>query len=152
MSILRDLVASGLVQVRAYRRGPLLAKAYLCWDDNHAELNVRLTGDADMAVLREWFDALWEESEGISQMLALELERSWAIAQTPPYYVYLKALYELCHTDVHAPDLMPQRTEQPANFQLDAVRRGLPMIDARGGCYASQVSRNSRQRTPQLCG
>ena len=160
VSLLRDLVGSGLVEVRAYRRSPLHAKAYLCWYDNHAEpgaavvgssnltlagfsgnteLNVRVTGDAEMAALREWFDALWEDSEDISQMLAIELERSWAIAQTPPYHVYLKALYELYHTDVRAPDLVPQRTEELANFQLDAVRRGLAMIDAHGGCYVGDV-------------
>ena len=40
-------------------------------------------------------------------MLAVELERSWAIAQTPPYHVYLKSLYELYHTDVHTPELVP---------------------------------------------
>ena len=160
VSLLRDLVASGLVEVRAYRRSPLHAKAYLCWYDNHAEpgaavvgssnltlagfsgnteLNVRVTGDAAMSALREWFDALWEDSEDISQMLAVELERSWAIAQTPPYHVYLKALYELYHTDVRTPELVPQRTEELANFQLDAVRRGLAMIDAHGGCYVGDV-------------
>ena len=160
VSLLRDLVRSGLVEVRAYRRSPLHAKAYLCWYDNHAEpgaavvgssnltlagfsgnteLNVRVTGDAEMATLREWFDALWEDSEDISQMLTTELERSWVIAQTPPYHVYLKALYELYHTDVRAPDLVPQRTEELANFQLDAVRRGLAMIDAHDGCYVGDV-------------
>ena len=160
VSLLRDLVSSGLVEVRAYRRSPLHAKAYLCWYDNHAEpgaavigssnltlagfsgnteLNVRVTGDAEMAALREWFDALWEDSEDISQMLALELERSWVIAQTPPYHVYLKALFELYHTDVHTPELVPQRTEALANFQLDAVRRGLAMIDAHDGCYVGDV-------------
>ena len=160
VSLLRDLVSAGLVEVRAYRRSPLHAKAYLCWYDNHAELgaavvgssnltlagfsgntelNVRVTGDAEMAALREWFDALWEDSEDISRMLAVELERSWAIARTPPYHVYLKALYELYHTDVHTPELVPQRTEDLANFQLDAVRRGLAMIDAHGGCYVGDV-------------
>ena len=160
VSLLRDLVASGLVEVRAYRCSPLHAKAYLCWYDNHAEpgaavvgssnltlagfsgnteLNVRVTGDAEMAALREWFDALWEDSEDISRMLAVELERSWAIARTPPYHVYLKALYELYYSDVHTPELAPQRTERLANFQLDAVRRGLAMIDAHGGCYVGDV-------------
>ena len=158
--MLRDLVASGLVEVRAYRRSPLHAKAYLCWYDNHAEpgaavvgssnltlagfsgnteLNVRVTGDAEMAALREWFDALWEDSEDISRMLAVELERSWAIAHTPPYHVYLKALYELYHRGAHTPELAPQRSENLANFQLDAVRRGLAMIDAHGGCYVGDV-------------
>ena len=105
----------------------------------NTELNVRITGDAEMDALRQWFDALWEDSEDISQMLAIELERSWAIAQTPPYNVYLKALYELYHTDVHTPELVPQRTEELANSQLDAVRRRMAMIDAHGGCYVGDV-------------
>ena len=69
---MRQLVASGLMEIRAYPREFLHAKAYLCWYDNHAEpgaaivgssnftlagftgnteLNVRVTGDADMAEL-----------------------------------------------------------------------------------------------------
>ena len=84
---LRDLVARGKVEVRAYLRSPLHAKAYLCWYDNHAEpgaavvgssnltlagftgnteLNVRVTGDAEMETPRKWFDDLWRDSEDIS--------------------------------------------------------------------------------------
>ena len=40
VSLLRNLIRSGLVEVRAYRRSPLHAKAYLCWYDNHAEPGV----------------------------------------------------------------------------------------------------------------
>ena len=81
VSKLRDMVALGKVEVRAYLRSPLHAKAYLCWYEGHAEpgsavvgssnltlagftgnteLNVRVTGDAEMSALRDWFDALWE--------------------------------------------------------------------------------------------
>ena len=70
VAALRDMVASGQAEVRAYRRSPLHAKAYLCWYDDHAEpgsavvgssnltlagfsgnteLNVRVTGDDEMA-------------------------------------------------------------------------------------------------------
>ena len=158
---LRDMIASGRVEVRAYPRGPLHAKAYLCWYANHAEpgaavvgssnftlagftgnteLNVRVTGDAEMEALREWFESLWNDSQDISQALLTELNRSWALARTPPYYVYLKALYELYHTEVAGSELpLPQRDEELANFQLDAVRQGLEMIDAHGGCYIGDV-------------
>ena len=71
---LRDMVAVGRVQVRSYPKSPLHAKAYLCWYKNHAErgaavvgssnltlagfagnteLNVRVTGDAEMTALRD---------------------------------------------------------------------------------------------------
>ena len=161
VSKLRDMVASGNVEVRAYLRSPLHAKAYLCWYDNHAEpgaavvgssnltlagftgnteLNVRVTGDAEMSALRDWFDTLWGDSEDISAALVTELERSWALAKTPPYHVYLKALYELYYTDVGGGQLtVPPRDQLLANFQLDAVRRGLSMIEAYGGCYIGDV-------------
>ena len=161
VSKLRDMVALGKVEVRAYLRSPLHAKAYLCWYDNHAEpgsavvgssnltlagftgnteLNVRVTGDAEMAALRDWFDALWGDSEDISASLVTELDRSWALAKTPPYHVYLKALYELYYTDVGGSELtLPPRDQLLANFQLDAVRRGLSMIEAYGGCYVGDV-------------
>ncbi len=161
VATLRDLVALGKVEVRAYLRSPLHAKAYLCWYDNHAEpgaavvgssnltlagftgnteLNVRVTGDAEMEALREWFDALWKDSEDVSGALVAELERSWALARTPPYHVYLKALYELYYTDVGAGQLaVPPRDQQLANFQLHAVERGLSMIEAHGGCYIGDV-------------
>lgn len=161
VSTLRDLVALGKVEVRAHLRSPLHAKAYLCWYDNHAEpgaavvgssnltlagftgnteLNVRVTGDAEMEALSDWFDALWGDSEDISGALVTELDRSWALAETPPYHVYLKALYELYYTDVVGGQLtVPPRDQMLANFQLDAVRRGLSMIEAYGGCYVGDV-------------
>ena len=113
---LRQLVASGLLEVRAYPREFLHAKAYLCWYENHAEpgaaivgssnftlsgftgnteLNVRVTGDDEMAELARWFNALWEESVDISDQVNQSLANSWAVRQYPPYLVYLKALYEL---------------------------------------------------------
>ncbi len=161
VSLLRDMVASGKAEVRAYRRSPLHAKAYLCWYDDHAEpgaavvgssnltlagfsgnteLNVRVTGDAEMAALRDWFDALWEDSEDISEELRGTLELSWALAKTPPYHVYLKALHELYSGGAGASELpLEPQDGELANFQLDAVRRGLAMIDIHGGCYIGDV-------------
>ena len=158
---LRDLVAEGKVEVRSYLRSPLHAKAYLCWYDNHAEpgaavvgssnltlagfegnteLNVRVSGDAEMAALSEWFDALWDDSEDIGEALVTELNRSWALALTPPYHVYLKALHELYASEIGGGELpLPAQREQLANFQLDAVRRGLGMIEEHGGCYIGDV-------------
>ena len=162
VTALRDLVASGVVEVRAYLRSPLHAKAYLCWyEPEHAEqgaavvgssnltlagfegnteLNVRVTGDAEMAALAEWFDNLWNDSEDIAADLVEELNRSWVLDQTPPYLVYLKALYELYHSGAGRGELAgPVRDQELANFQIDAVRQGLAMIDAHGGCYIGDV-------------
>ena len=159
VSRLRDMIAVNRVEVRAYLRSPLHAKAYLCWYDNHAEpgaavvgssnltlagfegnteLNVRVTGDAEMAELGRWFDELWEDSEDISDALVSELDRSWPLAQTPPYHVYLKALYELYNDEVLGAKI-PLRSEDLAEFQVAAVGRGLAMIEAHGGCYVGDV-------------
>ncbi len=53
----------------------------------NTELNVRVTGDVEMAALRDWFEDLWREARDISQALVAELDRSWALAHTPPLYV-----------------------------------------------------------------
>jgi hypothetical protein len=158
---LREMVASGKVEVKAYLRGQLHAKAYLCWYENHAEpgaavvgssnftlagftgnteLNVRVTGDAEMAELKRWFEELWADSRDISADLVTQLDRSWPLAQTPPYHVYLKALYELYGHEVMGSILaIPPREPALANFQLDAVARALRMIELYGGCYIGDV-------------
>ena len=160
---LRQLVAAGLLEIRTYPREFLHAKAYLCWYESHAEkgaaivgssnftlagfsgnteLNVRVTGDAEMAELSHWFEALWADSIDISDQVTQILAQSWAVKQYPPYLVYLKALYELYGRELGSNEplpLEPVRQEDLANFQLDAVRRGLDMIRNHGGCYIADV-------------
>ena len=159
---LKELIAAGFMEVRTYPRGPLHAKAYLCWYDSHAEpgaaivgssnftlagftgnteLNVRVTGDAEMTELARWFDELWQDSVDISDALLVELDRSWALAQTPPYHVYLKALYELYGSGLSEDSELPAPTGpvELANFQLAAVRWGLTTVDRYGGCYIGDV-------------
>ncbi|MDE2813133.1 MAG: helicase-related protein [Gemmatimonadota bacterium] len=160
---LRQLVAAGLLEVRAYPREFLHAKAYLCWYDNHAEpgaamvgssnlslagftgnteLNVRVTGDDEMATLKAWFEDLWFASVDISAQVEQSLAVSWAVKQYTPYAIYLKALYELYGQDLGSDEplpLEPIRGIELANFQLDAVRRGLDMIRSYGGCYVADV-------------
>ena len=158
---LREMVASGRVRVRTYVESPLHAKAYLCWYEGHAErgsavvgssnftlagftgnteLNVRVTGDAEMFELGNWFNELWDKSEDISDQLITVLDRSWAVAKTPPYHVYLKALYELYQEEIGRElTIAPSRAVELANFQLDAVSRGMAMIESFGGCYIGDV-------------
>lgn len=159
---LRDFIASGRLEIRSYPKGRLHAKAYLCWYPDHAEpgsaivgssnftlagfignteLNVRVTGDAEMEELKRWFDALWADSVDVTEDIAVELDKSWALAQTPPYHVYLKALYELYKDQLLTPELEITARGGPelADFQLDAARRGLRMIDIYGGCFIGDV-------------
>ena len=158
---LRELVASGKVEIRSYVRDILHAKAYLCWYPDqfaehgsavvgssnltlaaftqNTELNVRVTGDAEMAALREWFDELWEDSEPIGDELLAEIDRSWVNPATP-YHVYLKALYELFPPGAPAEALPdPTQSTELANYQKDAVTQGLKMIEQYGGCYIGDV-------------
>ena len=136
-------------------------KAYLCWYDDHAEpgaaivglsnftlagfsgnteLNARVTGDAEMAALKDWFNALWKDSVDIGEQVKDTLNRSWALKIYPPYMVYLKALRELYGDKLGkgAPPLPSAKTEL-ADFQRDAVARALAMIEARGCCYIGDV-------------
>ncbi len=162
VAALREMVASGKVEVKAYLRSALHAKAYLCWYEDHAEpgaaivgssnftlagftgnteLNVRVTGDAEMAELKRWFEELWADSKDISAELVAHLDRSWPLAQTTPYEVYLKALYELYGDALLGGGPMPIPPREPAlaNFQVDAVGRALGIIDLFGGCYIGDV-------------
>ena len=108
----------------------------------NTELNVRVTGDEEMATLKDWFEDLWAESVDISTLVETSLTESWAVKQYTPYAVYLKALYELYGQDLGSDEplpLEPVRQVELANFQLDAVRRGLDMIRSYGGCYVADV-------------
>ncbi|HLZ28945.1 MAG TPA: helicase-related protein [Chloroflexota bacterium] len=157
-----DLVASEQLEIRSYPKATMHAKAYLCWYKGHAEkgsaivgssnfslsgfegnteLNVRVTGDAEMEALGGWFEGLWADSVDVSTDVLVELRRSWALDNTPPYHVYLKALYELYQDELDAPELKPKSRQAPelANFQLDAVRRALLMIELHGGCFIGDV-------------
>jgi len=159
---LSDLIASGRVEIKTYPKGTLHAKAYLCWYKDspekgsaivgssnftlagftgNTELNVRITGDAEMTTLGAWFDDLWADAIDVTAAIQVELQRSWAIVSTPPYHVYLKALYELYGDELGTPKLEPPKRGTPelANFQLDAVRRGLQIVSKHGGCFIGDV-------------
>ena len=69
----------------------------------NTELNVRVTGDEEMATLKNWFEDLWADSVDISTQVEQSLTVSWAVKQYTPYAVYLKALYELYGKDLGRP-------------------------------------------------
>ena len=157
---IRDLIAAGRLEIRAYLKERLHAKAYICHYDRVAvqssaivgssnfslagfagntELNVRFDGRA-VADLDAWFENLWQDAADITELALAELNRSWAVAETKPYDVYLKALYELYHSETGSAVIEAGgRGPQLANFQLDAVRRGLDIIAEHGGCYIGDV-------------
>ena len=153
---LRQLVASGLLEVRTYPSGFLHAKSYLCWYDDHGEpgaaivgssnlslagftgnteLNVHVNGDDEMATLKMRFEDLWADSVDISAQVEQSFAVRWAVKPYTPHAVYPKALYEICGRDLGSDEpLVPIHGVELANFQLDAVRRGLDIIRSYGGC------------------
>lgn len=157
---IRDLIAAGRLEIRAYLKERLHAKAYICHYDHVAvqssaivgssnfslagfagntELNVRFDG-REVAELDARFENLWQDASDITALALAELNRSWAVAETAPYAVYPKALYELYHGETGDTIVEPGgRGPQLANFQLDAVRRGLDIIAEHGGCYIGDV-------------
>ena len=157
---IRDLIAAGRLEIRAYLKERLHAKAYICHYDRRAvqssaivgssnfslagfagntELNVRFDG-REVAELDAWFENLWQDAADITELALVELNRSWAVAETRPYDVYLKALYELYHGETGDAIIEAGgRGPQLANFQLDAVKRGLDIIAEHGGCYIGDV-------------
>ena len=157
---IRDLIAAGRMEIRAYLKERLHAKAYICHYDRVAvessaivgssnfslagfsgntELNVRFDG-REVAELDAWFESLWQDAADITEMALAELNRSWAVAPAKPYDVYLKALYELYHRETGGAIIDADgRGPQLANFQMDAVRRGLDIIAEHGGCYIGDV-------------
>ena len=157
---IRDLIAAGRLEVRAYLKERLHAKAYICHYNSAAveasaivgssnfslagfsgntELNVRFDG-REVRELDAWFENLWQDSEDITERALVEINRSWAVAQTQPYDVYLKALYELYHEETSTIVIEPgRRGPVLANFQMDAVKRGLDIISEHGGCYIGDV-------------
>ncbi len=157
---IRDLIAAGRLEIRAYLKERLHAKAYICHYDHVAvrssaivgssnfslagfsgntELNVRFDG-REVDQLDAWFENLWQDAADITEMALVELNRSWAVAENRPYDIYLKALYELYHSETGSTSIDPSgRGPQLANFQLDAVKRGLDIIAEHGGCYIGDV-------------
>ena len=105
----------------------------------NTELNVRVTGDAEMGALRDWFEALWEDSEDISEELQVKLEFSWALAKTPPYHVYLKASTNFITAGPGRASCRCRRatTNWPTSSWTRCAR--LAMIDIHGGCYIGDV-------------
>lgn len=162
--ILVDMITNKKLKVRVYTKGRLHAKAYifhykqgyetgtsivgssnltLAGLTSNTELNVVVSGNANQEQLRDWFDALWEESEDFNESLMEEMRTSWALAPVRPYDIYMKTLYELVRERLErdedrlspAADVM----EQLADFQQVAVWQAIKIINKYGGAFVSDV-------------
>ena len=111
---------------------------------SNTELNVLVHGNANHAELTRWFEDLWAESEDFESHLMQELRRSWPLAQVTPYEVYLKTLYELVRDQLEGDEAArflwrDDITAVLTEFQEQAVRQAVQMIERYGGCFVSDV-------------
>jgi superfamily II DNA or RNA helicase len=111
---------------------------------SNTELNVLVHGNANHAELTRWFDDLWAEAQEFEAHLMQELRQSWPLAQVTPYEVYLKTLYELVRDQLEGAEAArflwrDDVTTVLADFQEQAVRQAVQMIERYGGCFVADV-------------
>ncbi|MBD3373007.1 MAG: hypothetical protein GF403_09885 [Candidatus Coatesbacteria bacterium] len=114
LSVLKRMHEEGRLEVRAYTKGRLHAKAYLITEGKHQlavvgssnltasgfrsnrELNVTEKNDNNIADLHGWFDRLWADSEDFAAELLEVIDESPAFLEAVyPYELYLRMLWEL---------------------------------------------------------
>lgn len=112
---------------------------------HNTELNVVVQGNDNHAVLVNWFDELWNESQDFGEKLMQEMQQSWAVALARPYDIYMKTLYTLVKDrlegDIDAKDILwdDEITQRLADFQKVAVRQAVQIIRDFGGAFVSDV-------------
>lgn len=161
------LIVEGRLELRVYTRGRLHAKAYifhypdgerfengmgivgssnltLAGLTHNSELNVAVHGNENHAQLSAWFDRLWAESTDFSDALLTELRQCWAAAAVTPYDIYMKTLYELVSERMEGPAddgtlWDDELTQALAEFQKEAVKKGVQVIREYGGVFIADV-------------
>ncbi|HPU96976.1 MAG TPA: phospholipase D-like domain-containing protein [Candidatus Hydrogenedentes bacterium] len=165
---LRELAARGSLEARVYARGRLHAKAYvfdyrndgrfekgmgivgssnltLAGLSSNTELNVAVHGNENHAQLKAWFEALWQDAIPVESALAEELDRSWALYPATPWDVYMKTLFALVRDRLDDDGagrgilIEDDVTSRLAEFQRDAVERGIRIIREHGGVFIADV-------------
>jgi len=111
---------------------------------HNSELNVKVYGDTNHAELTHWFTHLWNDARDFDKSLVEELKSTWAVAQVPPYHVYLKALYEFVRDRLDYEKTseylwQSEITAALAEFQRNAVQRAIQIIRQYDGCFVSDV-------------
>ena len=162
LTIVRDALAAGRLEVRAHVRGPLESKAYLFEKAGRIEgaivgstnallasaapstlLDQHVEGKQETAALRRWFDGLWKKAMPLEEFLQAVLENSWALRAYAPHDIYLKTMFELVRgtitDDDEAPPLVDELSHHLTEFQLDAVESAVSKISRFQGCLVSDV-------------
>ncbi|HQO99672.1 MAG TPA: helicase-related protein [Caldisericia bacterium] len=158
---LDKLISEGKVNFKIYTKGRVHAKAYifdykegkgyekgiaivgssnltLSGLTNNTELNVVVNGNENHNQLTKWFEELWNESEDFNEDLMKTLENSWVLNENiTPYDIYIKTIYSLIEREEYIPTILdfPFLT----NFQRDALRQAINIIEKFGGVFISDV-------------
>ncbi len=155
---LADLIRRGKLQVRAYTRAQLHAKAYIFEMDHpsmprfsivgssnlsisgireHTELNLRTNVDNDTEKLLEWFDRHWEEAKEFTEEMTDAIRDSW-VNDRRPVDVYRKAVM---HEYGNLPDdvIVGVEARQLFEFQRMAVLKSVKMLEEYGGVIVADV-------------
>ncbi len=156
---------NGNIEIKAYIKEFMHAKAYLFYPKSESIAPIGLVGSSNFTLagfygntelnaglfathfesLREWYEWLWEEAESFNPKLVEVIKRSWS-GQKPgsfpsPYEVLIRGLYEL-YKDIVEKDtdfLVRSLYDVLYDFQLDAVKRAISIVNKYGGVLISDV-------------
>ncbi|MBS9532389.1 NgoFVII family restriction endonuclease [Mycobacterium sp. M1] len=163
---LRDLLATGAVQIKVFTRRPLHGKTYICYREDlnnpitgfvgssnltrpgltvNYELNVDVLDTTAAKDLAQWFTDRWDDkfSRPITAEILDLLDESWARREPRrPYEVFLKVCYDLSR-DVReglAEYSVPSAIrEQLLEYQATAVQTLARRITTRRGTMLGDV-------------
>ena len=157
-----EKLREGKIEIRIYYKEPLHAKLYLFEykDQRHGlgeaivgssnfslsgfnlntELNVRVLGDENYRVLRDWFEERWKESEKtqFTELAEKAIEKSWAFnREVTPFRVYLKILHEIF--SYQEEEKIPEIEGDLFHYQKDAVIDAYRRLNKFNGVFIADV-------------
>ena len=165
---LKDLIATGKVQVKLYTKQRLHSKAYLFKYKKEAaeqtrsegiaivgnsnltlsgfkhstELNVIVRGNENFKELDSWFNSIWEESEPFKEELLSSIDESWALKYANPYDIYILTLYNLVQSKMKfRSHVLWDWTGMPKlyRFQKIAVMQAYEILNRYDGVFVCDV-------------
>jgi len=153
------------LEIRVYTKEFMHAKAYLFYPARGSVTRIGLVGSSNFTLagfsgntelnalvqsahfenLKKWYEEIWNEAVPFNPQLLEVIERSWA-NQVPgnlplPYEVLIRGLYEL-YKDILEEDskfLLRKLDDTLYDFQRDAVRRAISIVNKYGGVLISDV-------------
>ncbi|WP_232054773.1 helicase-related protein [Thermococcus sp. 2319x1] len=156
---------NGNIEIKVYVKEFMHAKAYLFYPKSESIAPIGLVGSSNFSLagfygntelnaglfsvhfesLREWYKNLWEEAESFTPTLIEIIRRGWP-GQKPgsfpsPYEVLIRGLYEL-YKDIVERDtgfLIRGLYDVLYDFQIDAVKRAISIVNKYGGVLISDV-------------